>query len=210
MPTAQEILTDVKSVRYPGASIFTDAQLLNMGNEILRKVWKWMEEDGIYRFNIIANQSTYSLPTDGLAYEKISTIEIATDSTLDNYDQYSWRGLLNDTGGNYFYKVSSTTFGLSPEPTESITDGGVIFYGSKFTLMSASALTATPAVNEDYHSLITNYICMKAAESGNNPDTESRNNFAISFNDDWQRLMFDWTRKKCKTPIKDRKNPWWR
>lgn len=210
MPTVQEILNDVK-VRYPGVTALTDANLLNFGNEILRKIWKWMEESEIYRFNIIADQANYSLPTDGLDYEKIDVIEIATDSSLESFEEYYWKGLLAESeASNYFYKITSTAFGIYPVPTETISNGGVIFYGKKFTLMSTGDLTAVPAANEDYHSLIVNYICMKAAESGNNPDAESRNNFAISFNDDWSRLMFDWTRKKCMLPKENRCNKWWR
>ena len=209
MPTVQQILDDVKLVRYPPASVLTNAQLLNFGNEILRKIWKWMNEDEIYRFNLIANQATYTLPTDGNDFDKITVIDIADDSTKESYTEHFWRGLLNDNEGNYFYKVSSTVFGLYPVPDESITDGGVIYYGKKFTLMSDSDLTATPAVNEDYHSLIVNYICMKASEAGNNPDVVMRNNFAQCFNDDWDRLLFDWTRKKTKLPIKKRSNIWW-
>lgn len=209
MPTTQQILDDVKNVRYPAASVLTNSQLLNFGNEILRKVWKWMNEDEIYRFNLIAGQATYTLPTDGKDFDKITVIDIADDSTKTSYTEHYWRGLLNDSDGNYYYKVSSDTFGLYPEPTESIADGGVIYYGKKFTLMSDSDLAATPAVNEDYHSLIVNYICMKAAQAGNNPDVVMANNFAASFNDDWERLLFDWTRKKCRTPLKKRSNKWW-
>jgi len=92
MPTVQQILDDVK-IRYPAAAVLADATLLNFGNEILRKVWKFMNEDEIYRFNIIANQATYSLPTDGLAYDKIDLIDIADDTTLETYTPHTWRGL---------------------------------------------------------------------------------------------------------------------
>lgn len=211
MPTVQQILDDVKNVRYPPASVFTNAQLLNFGNEILRKIWQWMDNQEIYSFNIIANQPTYTLPTNGQTLEKITVIEIATDSTQEEWNEYYFNGLLGSTDADYyFYDAYNGTFGISPIPTTSITNGGRIFYGKKFTLMSDGDLTATPAVNEDYHSLIVNYICMKAAESGNNPDVVMRNNFAQSYNDDWDRLMFDWTRKKCKLPLKKRSNRWWR
>lgn len=208
LPTIQQILTQVQS-QYPNS--FTNAELLTWGNEALRKLWKWMNEDDIYTFSLIADQATYSLPTDGLSLDKISSIEIATDSTLEDWESYSFRGLLNEfQGGNHFYDAYNGIFGLYPVPDTSITNGGKIFYGSKFTLMSTSDLTATPRVNEDYHSLIVNYMCMKAAISGNNPDTARHNDFAVAFNDDWDRLMFDWTQTKAKTPKIDRKNKQWR
>jgi len=209
VPTVQQILDEVTDVKYPGATAFTDANLISFGNECLRKIWRFMNEDGIYRFNLIADQETYGLPTDGLAYDKIDAMDIADDTSKETYTTYKWRGLLEDSISHYFYKVTPTTFGLYPAPAESITDGGVIYYGSRFTLMSVSDLTATPAVNEDYHSLIADYICMKAASSGNNPDIESRNNFATDYNDGWKRLMFERVNAKCKCPKKPRKNKWW-
>jgi hypothetical protein len=207
MPTVQQLLTQVDD-QYPNS--FTDAQLLNWGNEILRKVWKFMNEDEIYTFSLVANQAIYSLPSDGLAVDKIDVVEVATDSSLNYWKPYFFKGLLDTTEkSTYFYDAYNSNFGIYPAPDIAITDGGRIFYGAKFSQMSASALTVVPRVNEDYHSLIVNYMCMKAAESGNNPDIESRNNFASNYNDDWKKLMFDYTRIKCKMAKKKRCNNWW-
>ena len=208
MPTVGEILTQVQT-QFPNT--FTNAQLLVWGNEILRKVWKWMDEGEIYSFNIIANQPTYTLPTNGIDLDKITAIEVATSTAKDNWDEYYFKGLIDDGDqSKYFYDALNGIFGLYPVPTTSIADGGRIFYGKKFTLMSDSDLTVTPEVNADYHSIIVNYICMKAAGAGNNPDIDMRNAFAIDYNDDWKRMMFDWTNKKCKLPNKQRSNRWWR
>lgn len=207
MPTVQELLTDARG-RYPNTQ--TDAQLINFGNEILRKIWKWMDTTEIYTFATIASQPTYSLPTDGLVIDKILDIEIASDTTNGNYETYKFQGLLVENPlSHYFYDVTPGIFGIYPTPTVTGLDAR-IFYGKRFTLMGASDTTVIPAVNEDYHSLIVNYMCMKAATSGSNADTARHNDFATAFNDDWKRLMFDWTRKKCKTPIKKRSNPQWR
>ena len=207
MSTVQQILTQVQT-QYP--NVLTNTELLTFGNEILRKTWKWMNEDDIYTFNLIADQATYGLPTDGLALDKISVIEIAQDSTLEDWTSHSFRGLLHEfDSGAYFYDAFNGIFGLYPVPATSITDGGKIYYGAKFTLMSISDLTVTPRVNEDYHSLIVNYICMKAALCGDNPDTARHNDFATAFNDDWNRLMFEFVRTKAKTPKKRRSNNWW-
>lgn len=207
MPTVQQILDQVQ-LQYPNA--FTNAQLIIWGNDILRQIWKWMNpENSIYSFDLIANQSIYNLPSNGQSLDKITVIDIATDSTLENFQEHYYKGLLNDSESPYFYDATAGLFGIYPVPTANITDGGRIFYGQKFTLMTDSDLTATPEVNEDYHSLIVNFICMKAAQAGSNPDVIMANNFAQSFNDNWDRLLFDWTRKKCKLPLKRRSNKWW-
>lgn len=208
MSTVQQILTQVQT-QFPNS--FSNTELLTWGNEVLRKIWKWMNEDGIYTFNLIANQATYSLPTDGLDLEKIAIIEIAEDSSLEEWDSYKFRGLLNEfDSSKYFYDAYNGIFGIYPVPTASITDGGKIYYGSKFTLMSASDLTATPKVSEDHHGIIVDYICMKAADSGKRPNIGRRNNFAKAYNDGISAMLFDVTRKKTKLPTKKRSSAWWR
>jgi len=206
VPKISEILAQVQ-VQYPNG--FSNANLLVWGNEILRKIWKWMNEDDIYVFSLIADQAIYSLPSDGLDIEKIDVIEIATSSSLEDWEAYFFKGLVDGSTSKYFYDAFNGNFGIYPAPDTSIASGGKIFYGPKFAIMSADDQNVVPRINEDYHSLIVNYICMKAAGSGNNPDIESRNNFASDFNDDWKRLMFDYTRKKCKLPKKSRSNSWW-
>ena len=208
LPTVQQILTQVQT-QFPNS--FSNTELLTWGNECLRKIWKWMNEEDIYTFNLIADQATYSLPTDGLDLEKISVIDIATDTSLEDWDDYKFRGLLNEfDSSKYFYDAYNGIFGLYPVPATSITDGGKIFYGPKFTLMSASDLTATPRVNEDHHGIIVDYICMKAAGAGKHPKIPQRNNFAKLYNDGLSVMLFDVTRKKTKLPTRKRSSAWWR
>ena len=209
MATVQEIITNVQTA-LPMASLLTNAQILKHANDILLKCWKYMSKPDIYSFSLIANQPTYTLPTDGQSLDKISVVEIASDSSLDTWTPYYFKGLLDETEiSSYFYDGYNGIIGIYPTPTVSITNGARIFYGTKFTLLSASDLTATPEVNEDYHTLIENYVCMKVALSGNNPDTARHNDFANAFNDDWSRMISDWTRTKVKTPIKHRCNSQW-
>ena len=208
MPTIAQMLTDAKE-RFP--TQLSDTSLLNYGNEILRKIWKWLASDDIYQFDLIASQATYSLPSNGLNLDMIGVLEIATDSTLETYDKYVFKGLLEEYSGNKcYYDAYNGLIGLLPVPEVSITNGATLFYGKKFALMSTGDTSVTPAIDEDYHSLIVNYMCMKAANAGNNPDTDRHNDFAIAFNDDWGRAMFDWTRKKCTNPKKKRCNKQWK
>lgn len=170
-----------------------------------------MAPNEIYTFNIIADQPTYALPSNGQSIDMIGVLEIATDSTLTAYNQYHFQGLLEaDNGTPVYYDAYNGSIGLLPIPDKSITNGATLFYGKRFALMSTSDTTVTPAANEDYHSLIVNYICMKAAIAGINPDTARHNDFAVAYNDDWKRLMFDWTRKKCKNPAINRANKQWK
>jgi len=207
MPTVNQILTQVQT-QFPNS--FSNTEQLNWGNEALRKLWKWMNADDIYTFSLIADQKTYSLPTDGLAIDKISVIEIATDSTLEDWQSHYFRGLLNEFDANkYFYDAYNGIFGLYPVPIASITDGGKIFYGPKFTLMSDSDLTATPRVNEDHHGIIVDYICMKAAGAGKHPYIGARNNFAKAYNDGISVMFMDTAKIKTALPKKKRSNVWW-
>lgn len=207
MPTVQQILTQVQT-QYPNS--FTNTELLTWGNECLRKIWKWMNEDDIYTFNVIADQATYGLPTDGLALDKIAVIDVATDSGLEDWQSHYFRGLLNEfDSASYFYDAYNGIFGLYPVPTASITDGGKIYYGAKFTLMSASDLTATPGVNEDHHGIIVDYICKKAAGSGKHPNIKASNNFAKAYNDGVSAMLMDMAKIKAKLPKKKRQNAWW-
>lgn len=170
-----------------------------------------MNEEDIYTFNPIANQATYGLPTDGIALDKVSVIEVATDSSLEDWQSYYFRGLLNEfDSSSYFYDAYNGIFGLYPVPDTSIANGGKIYYGPKFTLMSASDLTATPRVNEDHHGIIVDYICMKAAGAGKHPNITCRNNFAKSYNDGISAMLMDSAKIKAKLPKKNRSSAWWR
>lgn len=62
MSTVQEILNDVKDVRYPASSNFTDAQLVTFLNECLRTLWTHFNNTTIASFTTISGQATYTLP----------------------------------------------------------------------------------------------------------------------------------------------------
>jgi len=205
MPIMSDIIADIR-VRYPNP--FTDTNLVYWTNEILRKVWKYMNTTVMSTFVTIANQPTYTLPTDCIV-DQILTIEIATDSTAQSYQQYNFRGLLDDTvDTSYYYDGLNGVFGIYPVPETSGLDAR-IFYNKRFTLINVADLTVTPEIDADYHDLITHYVCMTAAQSGNNPDVGMANNFAFSFNDSWLRMFKNITEKKIKDHKKKRCNPWW-
>lgn len=198
MPTIGEILTDIDNARYPNT--FTAAQKIVWANEILRKVYKYTNRYTGQVFTTTADQSTYTF--DGVFVENIIKLKV-------NFQEYKFMPTLERVNEDeYYYSGLNDSLGIYPTPTKS----GLfieIYYVPVPTLLSESDLTSKPAIKEDYHSLITNYVCMTAASSGPNPDTEMANIFAIRFNEDWDRFITDWAKTKVNMPSKKYCNRWW-
>lgn len=198
MATIGDILTDIDSARYPNA--FTAAQKVVWANEILRKIYKYTNKYTSTTIATTAGGTSFALPT-GVLFENIILLKI--DTTEYEYAPQLYKPL----GGNYYFRDVDDKIGIYPATELGHTIN--INYVKQADLLSASTLTGVPDINPDYHSLITNYICMIAASSGPNPDTEISNIFTVRFNDDWNRFIKDWGNAKINKPTKQKSNPWW-
>ncbi len=198
MPTIGEILTDIDNARYP--NVFTTAQKIVWANEILRKIYKHTNNYFVSTIPTVDGNSQYSLSS--LLFENILSVKI------DGVEYEHVPIFNNELNSNCYYKGAGEYICIYPAPTQSGLDID-IYYVATPTLLNSSTLEAIPSIKEEYHSLITNYICMIATTAGPNPDTEMYNIFATQFNNDWDRFVTDWAKTRVKQPKKKYCNRWW-
>lgn len=207
MPTVQELLNDI-DVLLPNT--FTTAQKLVWMNEAQRLLFKYMNSMEVYEFTTVADQATYNMASD-CTIDLIDSVQLCTDSeiTVDSiFYQYRFVPLNAEFTGNNYYEVPGGLIGLYPVPEE--TGYNVkIFYNKRPVLLSASDLTVTPNLNEDYQPALKSYTLSKIAKAGNNPDVELANNYMIEFNNYMGMMFQDWAKNKAKVPRNSRANRWW-
>lgn len=207
MPTVQQILDDIDE-RLPNS--FSTSFKINAMNDVMRKIFKYMNEKDIYQFNTVANQATYSLASN-IVFDEILTVEMADDLTVTTsttFTSYTYKGLDEEMTSNNYYDALNGLIGLYPVPKTTGYTVNIIFE-KRPTLLSASDLSATPEINEDYHDLLKFYALAVIAKSGHNPDVQLANNYLADYNDMWFLMRKDSDEKKAKNGLKARANRWW-
>lgn len=207
MPTVQQIIDDIDE-RLPNS--FSNSFKVNAMNEVMRKIFKYMNEKDIYPFTTIANQATYSLASN-IVFDEILTVEMADDLTVTTnttFTSYAYKGLDEEMTSNSYYDALNGLVGLYPVPKTTGYTVNIVFE-KRPALLSASDLSVTPEINEDYHDLLKFYTLSVIAKSGHNPDTQLANNYLADFNDVWLLMRKDADEKKLKNPIKAKANKWW-
>jgi hypothetical protein len=210
MSTVQEILTDI-DVRIPNS--FTNAQKIGWINEILLQIYKYMNSDEkeMCTFLTVLDQLTYLLPLN-LTLDEIITVSISNETTISSdtvFTVYEFKGPNEELNGNNYFDALNGLIGIYPIPdTTGYTVN--ILYEKKPDLLSATALTAIPGIDEKYHNILTFYCCNVIAKSGNNPKVTLSNNYAVDFNNAWEIFYKDYMKTKIKNPLKAKENKWWR
>lgn len=207
MPTVQQLINDIDN-RLPNS--FDNDFKVNAMNEVMRKIFKYLNAKDIYQFATIKNQSTYSLASN-IVFDEILTVEMADDLTVTSsttFTSYGYKGLDEEMTDNSYYDALNGLIGLYPVPTTTGYTVNIIFE-KRPTLLSASDLTATPEINEDYHDLLKFYTLSVIAKSGHNPDVQLANNYMTDYNNIWFLMRKDSDEKKMKNPIKAKANRWW-
>lgn len=207
MPTIGEIITDI-DIRLP--NVFTTDQKLVWANEVIKKIYKYMNKKEQYPIITIENEAFYPLPSNCTMDEIVSVIRSNDITITENttYSEYTYKGLNENLTGNNYYDGLNGLIGVYPIPNTSGYTFNIV-YEKKPALLSSSDLTATPDINENYHGLITFYVLSVIASSGNNPDIDLVNNFRADYNKEWDMMFKDYIETKIKTPTKSRSNRWW-
>lgn len=209
--TLSEILADI-TVRYPPSTAFTQANIITWLNECLIQVYSYMnaKQKDLYQFDTVADQKVYTLPSDCMLDEIIS-VEMADELTVTpdtTFTTYSFIELTQEMTGTHYYDGLNGLIGLYPVPDTNGYKVNII-YEKKPPLLTSGDLTASPQIDDEYHSLLTFYAIQVAAKSGNNPDVELANNYAIEYNNLWIKMTKRVMEEKVKNPTKVRHNGWW-
>lgn len=124
----------------------------------------YYEEQNV-KFNLIANSSLYSLPTDLIKFKQVRLAYSAPSTNADyrvarHYDPSGVHNVSADEEGGVstsfpIYDITSNYIRVKPTPTASVTNGGKMWY-----IARPSALTLTsdsPVLPLHYHDLISTY-----------------------------------------------------
>ena len=123
----------------------------------------YYEEQNV-AFNLVANSSLYSLPTDLMQFKQVrlaySTPSVAGDYRIArHYDPSDVHTVSSDEEGassSYpIYDMTNNYFRIKPTPTASVTNGGKLWY-----IARPSALTNTgdtPILPLQYHDFLSIY-----------------------------------------------------
>ena len=184
--TVQEILNEIDT-RYPNT--ISNAIKIGWMNLILKQIYKHIPSEHTYTFTTVANQALYTLP-DYIKIENITNpILITTSDTIIDTDttfhKYYYAGVIDTIEGNFGNKLSGYRFysatynglnqiGIYPVPTETGLVGKFV-YKKYPTTLSEENLSAEPDIQEEWQEILIYECIIKAALSGNNPDTDIAN-----------------------------------
>jgi hypothetical protein len=145
-----------------------------INNTLLRVRW----ENDPYEMYSVADQATYSIPTDCTPDNILKVIvseEVSTSIDEDTeWNDYTYVGLLDKTDisvGQYYYLENDIIYlfddGLPLKTTDLVIR---LYYFRKPTYISA--ITDTPEIDSQYHNLLKYGLIQMIASIGDNPDTE--------------------------------------
>ena len=192
MSTTGQLLDKVK-LYYPPASNFTDAQIVDVMNDVQREIFRELQEEAMYEFQTIAHQALYSMPSN-MAIEFIKYVGVTSDTTITDsscFQEYTYARPDEEMRYHKYFNGYNNLIGLYPVP--STTGYNVkIIYEERPTLLSENILAASPDLSEDWHRILVYGAIMELAGAGANPDIEIVNNYTIKYN----QMMMDMSAPK--------------
>ncbi len=165
------LASGVNSTDYSNANL--DEQL-NVAYYTLASIVAELDEDYYEeqnaRFNLVANSSLYSLPTDLMKFKQVRLAYTAPSSNSDyrvarQYNPSSVHNVSSDeesaSTSAPIYDITNNFIRIKPTPSVAVTNGGKMWYIAR---PSALTLTAdTPVLPTQYHDLIAVYGGMQMA-----------------------------------------------
>ena len=178
MPSVSQIISFVNR-KYPNAE--TDANKVSDLNDIHKRVYvkiaKLKNEYEIYETTTIANQLTYSLPSD-CSIDNIIALKVSQSTTITastEWDEYEFAGLNDDTTTGYWYGDGGNNLIALLKDDLPISTAGLsirLFYWKRPNALSSANMSATPELDEDYHDVLKFQLVSELASQGQSPDTE--------------------------------------
>lgn len=180
--TLAEILAKIKRY-YPKAATWTDAEIVSVLNDEQREIFRELQLKNIYEFETIANQWSYSLPTD-CDIEFLEYVGLTKDSTItsdSDFQEYTYADLNESMTGYRYFDAMNGLIGLYPMPD---TTGWNIrlIYRKRPALMDSTDTSETPELKEDWHRILVYGAIIEIAGAGSNPDVTTVNNYAMKYN----------------------------
>lgn len=179
MSTVSQIISYAELI-YPRVNDISTAnqiKILNrimdeINNKLLRVRW----ENDPYEMYSVADQPSYTLPTDCTPDNVIKVIvsqEVSTSlSTSTEWDEYSYVGMLDKSDvsfGDYYILQDNLIFLFKDGEPLDTTDYVIrLYYYRKPT--NLSAVTDTPEIEEAYHNLFEYGLIQSVASIGDNPE----------------------------------------
>jgi hypothetical protein len=178
-----EILAKIKRY-YPKAATWTDAEIVSILNDEQREIFRELQIKDMYEFTTIADQWSYLLPSNCSVefLEYVGLTEDATITSNSDFQEYTYADLNEEMSGYRYFDALNGLIGLYPMPDTSGWNIRLIFR-KRPVLMSATILTATPELNEDWHRILVYGAIAEIAGSGSNPDTTTANNYTTKYNE---------------------------
>lgn len=208
MSNVGQLLDKIKMF-YPPASNFTDAQIVDIINDVQWEVFRDIQQEGIYEFLTVANQAKYVLASD-MSLEFIKFVGICPDTTVTAnsvFQEYTYARPDEELLG-YKYWDGQSMIGIYPIPETSGYNIKII-YDKRPSLLSELVLTGVPDLNSDWHKILVYGAIIELAGAGTNPDIDVVNNYTIKYNQLYSQMTISKYDNEPKYPkIKDvtRKN----
>ena len=202
--TLGEILTKIKRY-YPKAATWTDAEIVSILNDEQREIFREMQLQDIYEFETIADQWSYTLPSD-CEIEFLKYVGLTKDAVItsdSDFQEYTYAELTEEMSGYKYFDALNGLIGLYPMPD---TTGWNIrlIYEKRPDLMVSTVLTASPELKTDWHRILVYGAIVEIAGSGSNPDVTIVNNFTAKYNELMgQILLAKYNNKKHAKKVKD-------
>lgn len=145
-----EIIAEIDE-KYPNG-LTSDSKVRKI-NKLQKKIFRsYVQRTVAESVSILADVALYPLD---YSPEKIREVIV-------NDRKYEYRQLESDALTEFFY-ILDDGIGIYPTPTESGTM--IIYHYQEPTALSATNLTVTPDLDEDYHDLLVYGVCKEIAES---------------------------------------------
>lgn len=213
MPTAQQLLTDVRTRLPASTATFTDGVVVSWFNDCQNEIYRYMASTEIYEFDTIAGQALYNMASD-MEIDKIKSVQMSDSTVIDGtegYVTYEYAGINETLSGNCYYDALGQ-IGLYPVPSTSGSGYKVkIHYEASPVQLSTNTLTTIPSVNDEYQDILKWRACRDIAGSGNNPDANLAAYYQGLYDKLFRRIKMDYYKRKSKNPRENyhRSESWW-
>lgn len=184
MPTVQQLI-DTINAEY--RNTFTTVQKVSWMNTVQDQIFQKVRHEAIpYSFTTVADNAFYPLPAD-CDFKGIKQVVIETKAGSERYDDLPFISIesnvrLSDMVPFYSIQDGSNLF-INPIPTDETEGKTVYLYYNKMPnelLSTATGLTATPDLEEQFHELLVLGVMERIARARG--EIEDKNNFAADFN----------------------------
>lgn len=182
----QEILDEIAE-KYPHG--LSNESVIRKANQVQNELFRTT-----FR---VSTTSIYNLDKDVFVYT-LPCPRTNLESVVINGCTYKHQSIEKQSNVPFFYFVGLTGLGIYPSPDKDYVEGLTLFYAYYPTQLSASALTAVPELDADFHMLIVYGVLAQICEVFQ--DTAMINNYTGKYNG----LIEEFQKALNKAPNDDR------